>query len=1003
MKFTEKRLVEDYIIEQLDNSGWKFIPAEDLERESLEEPLLLSNLVRSLERLNHNLGITEEEIKAVLNELKFAASGIEGAKKILNFYKFGIPVKFEKDRVVKFVQLFDHVNFLKNEYIISRQVHFQGKERIITDIILFINGIPLVDIECKNPASIGESWVNAYEQIKDYEKTVPELYKYIQFGLAAEAVARYFPIVPWVDDVRTYEWRTPGKDSIDSVLDMLNPASFSDILRNLFFLRVEMGSATKVITRYMQYQATNKMTDRVIQNLSGKEDKNKGLIWHWQGSGKTLTMIFAAHKLYFEKSLRNPSIFFIVDRVELEGQLSDEFNALEIVKPEVIGSISALKRILRYDDYRGKRGLFILLIHKFQPEEILAVQKELEEVSQSKETIMIRRNVIAFVDEGHRTQYGLLAAQMKAVFKNAFFFAMTGTPIAKKGRDTYSEFSYPPEEDYLDRYFITDSIKDGFTVRIAYQPRLEKDVHLKKDLLDGFLDSEFEEIPDEYQENVKKEVQKRLNAVNLFLEDPQRIAIIAADIVKHFQENLDGIFKALVVAGSQEACAIYKKEIDHHLPSNYSDVVLAYQKKDRRRREHLEHYIAEARARYGQRDFQDIRMDFIEKYKEEEYPKILIVTDMLLTGFDVPALQTMYLDKPLKEHRLLQAVARTNRPYKGIKEAGMIIDYVGVLKEFKRALAMYSREDIQGALLDRKALEEEFWQKLKDTLVLFLEVPQDFSRESLYKAFEVITSDKQTEEMFQNNYKVLRKLFELLGPAEVKLEFLTQYKWLSAVYAYYQKVVRQSSVEDRLVRTYLKKTIQFAHESTEIKELEKGLPIIAFDEFYLEKLEEKVKSREEKAANILFTLNRFVLVDRHKNPVFESIAEKVERLLNLWKEKIKNYELIFTEGTEAIRTIHEMLARQKALDFSDMEYAMLLELEKKVQEEEELVNQIKDFSLKISPSLFLGWIHQVTARKEVEREVRRFVRGIKSRYRLSFEEMNKLHNKLVECIKNYGT
>lgn len=1003
MNFTEKRLVEDYLIEKLGENGWKFIPAEDLERESLEEPLLLSNLVRSLEKLNHNLGITEEEIKAVLNELKFAASGIEGAKKILNFYKFGIPVKFEKDRVVKFVQLYDHSDFSKNEYIISRQVHFQGKDRIITDIILFLNGIPLVNIECKNPASIGESWINAYEQIKDYEKTVPELYKYIQFGVAAEAVARYFPIVPWMDDVRTYEWRAPEKDSIDSVLDMLHPDSFSDILLNFFFLRVEMGSATKVITRYMQYRAANKMADRVIQNLSGKEDKNKGLIWHWQGSGKTLTMIFAAHKLYFEKSLRNPSIFFIVDRVELEGQLFEEFNALEIVKPEIIGSISALKKILRYDDYRGKRGLFILLIHKFQPEEILTVQKELEEASQSKETIMTRRNVIAFVDEGHRTQYGLLAAQMKAVLKNAFFFAMTGTPIAKKGRDTYSEFSYSPEEDYLDRYFIIDSIKDRFTVRIAYQPRLEKDVHLKKDLLDSFLDSEFEEIPDEYRENVKKEVQKRLNAVNLFLEDPQRIAIIAADIAQHFQENLDGRFKALVVAGSQEACAIYKKEIDRHLPSNYSDVVLAYQKKDRRRREHLEFYVAEARARYGQRDFQDIRKDFIEKYKEEEHPKILIVTDMLLTGFDVPALQTMYLDKPLKEHRLLQAVARTNRPYKGIKEAGMIIDYVGVLREFKRALAMYSREDIQGALLDRKDLEEEFLQKLKDTLVLFLEVPQDFSRDSLYKTFEVITSDKQTEEMFQSNYKALRKLFELLGPAEVKLEFLTQYKWLSAVYAYYQKLALQSSIEDRLVRTYLKKTIQFAHESTEIKELEKGLPVIAFDEFYLEKLEEKVKSREEKAANILFTLNRFVLVDRHKNPVFESIAEKVERLLKLWKEKIKNYELIFADGTEAIRIVHEMLARQKALGFSDMEYAVLLELEKKIPEEEELVNQIKDFSSKISPSLFLGWIHQVTAKKDVEREVRRFVRGIKSRYRLSFEEMNILHNKLVDCIKKYGT
>ena len=1002
MSFTEKSLVEDHILQKLKDKGWTYTPAENLERESFEEPLLNSNLVRALEKLNRNLSITEEEIKKVINELKLLSTGIEGAKKVLNFLKFGVPIKFDKDRIVKFVRLIDHEIPEKNEFICTRQVRFQGRDQIRTDIILYVNGIPLVNIECKNPANIAETWMNAYTQIKDYEKSVPELYKYVQIGVAAANIARYFPIVTWADEVRTHEWKTPEMDSIGSLIEILARETLLDIVRNFLFFRVEMGNATKVISRYMQYRAANRMVDRVHLNLNEKDKKNKGLIWHWQGSGKTLTMIFASHKLYFSSFLGNPTLFFMVDRIELEDQLYQEFNALDIAKPEIIGSITALKKILCYDDYRGKRGLFIVLIHKFRPEELRLLQMELEEVSKHKETIMTRRNVVAFIDEGHRTQYGLLAGQMKAILKKAFFFAMTGTPIAKHGRDTYSEFSYPPEESYLDRYFITDSIKDGFTVKIAYQPRLEKDVHLRKELLESFLKSEFEEIPEQFRENVKEEVRKRLNVIRLVLEDPQRIKVIAQDIAEHFKENMNGKFKALVVAGSREACAMYKGELDKHFPAKYAEVVVTYDKKDRGKRKNLFKYVVESRARYGNRDFKDIRKDYVGKFKEDDFPRMLIVTDMLLTGFDVPILQTIYLDKPLKEHRLLQAVARTNRPYKGIKEAGMVIDYVGVLKEFKKALAMYSVDDIKGALLNLEELKEEFMDVLKDMLVMFLEIPQEYTRESLLKAVELITLDTRSEDEFVTFYKKLRKLFELLGPSELKVEFFEEYKWLSGVYSYYLKLVRQKTDDEAYIRKYFDKTVKFVHEATEIKELEQDQPIIAFDEFYLEKLEERIKSMEEKAANILFVLNRLVLVDRHKNPIYESIIDKVERLLEMWKEKNRDYERIYTKGKETFGIIQNLLARQQSLGFSDMEYSLLLELEKQIDGKEELPGKVKDFSAKIERLLFSGWIHQVTVKKEVERELRRFVRGLKAKYGLSMEEMNDLHHRLIENIKNYG-
>ncbi|OYD16055.1 hypothetical protein CH333_04460 [candidate division WOR-3 bacterium JGI_Cruoil_03_44_89] len=1026
MKFTEKSIVEDHIVQQLQAKGWQFVPADELEREGFEEPLLIPNLIRAIQRINKGLDVGDEEINKVLNELKLTVGGIEGAKRILNFYKFGVPIKFEKERVVKYVQLFDYgkdgiatpsarndivgeeiashklAMTGNNEFIVSRQVYYNGKDKIRTDIMLYINGIPLVNIECKNPTEIGVSWYDAYRQIKDYENTVPELYKYVQIGIAAESKAKYFPVVPWQDTVYTGEWRENSKNSIESLIEMLSKEKLLDIIKNYLFFRIEFGNAEKVITRYMQYRAANKMVDRVIRNLCGEGKKNKGLVWHWQGSGKTLTMIFAANKLYYLNEMENPTIFFIVDRLELKEQLSDEFYSMDILKPEVIGSANELKEVLSYDDYRGKRGVFITLIHKFRPDELSDLQKELERVSENKQTIMNRRNVIAFVDEGHRSQYGILAAQMKAILKNSFFFALTGTPISKPkyGRDTYLEFSYPEEEElYLDRYFIVDSIRDGFTVKIVYQPRLEE-LHLKKDMLDTFLEVELEEIPENLRDEVEEKIKERLNTINVILEDDRRVNTIAEDIANHFKENVDGKFKALVVAASRTACVKYKKALDKHLPSEYSEVVMTSERDDK---EIIYGYVKEARERYGGEEYKSMLKKIIEKFREDDYPRILIVTDMLLTGFDAPILQYMYLDKPLKEHRLLQAIARTNRPYKDLKEAGVVIDYVGVLKEFKRALEMYSTEDIEYVLSDFDYLREEFENLIKDFEYIFGELLLNYERETLLKTIEIITSEEKKEEEFIQKYRKLRKLFELLGPDEIKLRYFEIYKWLSSIFTYYMKVVNRKPGINAYIQKYYDKTLKYIHRTTEVEKLEKELPIISFDEDYLRKLEEKVKSKKEKAANILFTLQRLVLVDRHRNPIYESVSERVEKMLELWRQKTKDYELLYTEGVKILSELNSLTERQRNLGLSDLEHAALLILEKKFGSDEALINDIKELNKNLQESMFPGWPTQVTIRKSIERKVRRFVRGFRTKYNLSLTDIDLLHKKLIDSVVNYGS
>lgn len=1000
--FTEKSAIEDYLIEKLQSKGWQFVPADELERESLEDPLLLS-LPRALKRNNQSLGVGEEETRQVINELKLKSTGIDAAKDIINYFKFGVPVKLEKERIVVRARLFDFENIKNNELIVSRQVYYKSTDNTIrVDLILYANGIPIVIIECKSPVSLSVSWYDGYKDIKDYEKQIPELFKYLQIGAAVEKVAKYFPIVPWQDEaIEINEWRGPDKDSVDSLIEMLSPSVLLDILKHFLFFKFKFGNATKILPRYMQYRSANKIADRVLDNLAGKADKNKGLIWHWQGSGKTLTMIFAAYKLFLNKKLENPSLFFVVDRDELEEQLYQDFVSLNIPSPRKISSVAELKKVIMHDNLRGERGIFITLIHKFNPQEFNEFTKELLNVSKDRETILTRKNIVAFIDEGHRSQYGVLSSQMKTILQNAFFFSFTGTPISKEGRNTFAEFSYPAEENYLDKYFIKESLNDGFTVKIAYQPRLEEDVHLKKDLLDTFLKEELDELPEELKAGVEERIKEKLDTIKVFLENPDRIRKICQDIALHFKDNLDGKFKAMIVAGSRKACVIYKEILDELLPREYSEVVITYAQKEHLKE--IEDYHNELTNRFPGLYDNEIKKAVVDKFKEEVYPKILIVTEMLLTGFDAPILQVMYLDKPLKEHRLLQAIARTNRPFKNLKDCGLVIDYVGVLKEFERAFKLYSKEDLTGVLFDFEKLRQEFAELIRKCASFFKDTPKnDFSRETLLKAFETITSDEETTKEFIYSVKLLRRKFELLGPDIIKANLFEDYKWFVAIYNYYQMLTARTEEDvERYADIYFEKTVKYIHQTAEIQNLKKNTPVIAFDSDYLQKLEEKIKTKEEKTANIVFTLNRMVLVDRYSNPVYETLSDRVQRILEKWRDKTKDYESIYREGVKIVEEINALSARQKELGLTDLEYSVLLILEKRFPQVNWL-NDIKELTNVIKDKLFPGWTLQKTVMKEVERDIRRFLRKYVASYNIDLAEIDNLSRQIKDNFEEYG-
>lgn len=294
---------EEPMAKKLESLGWKFIPSDKL-IDNHSEPLIVPILKSTIRKINN---VKDEEVEDVINYLKTRFFDVEGCKAVLEALKHGVAIKDKETGIVKRIKLIDYENLENNEFIFSRQVYYRGLKANIPDIVLYINGIPIVLIECKK---MTKSWKEAYSQIKRYEEEIPELFKYVQISIAYADRAVYFPNVRWLKDVPAYEWQE---------LEFLKKAILLDILRYFVFYREDKGEWTKVLPRYMQYRAANRIVDRAVKYARGEGDRNKGLIWHWQGSGKTLTIIFAAYKL--REALGNPTIFFIIDRVELQDQL----------------------------------------------------------------------------------------------------------------------------------------------------------------------------------------------------------------------------------------------------------------------------------------------------------------------------------------------------------------------------------------------------------------------------------------------------------------------------------------------------------------------------------------------------------------------------------------------------------------------------------------------------------------------------------------------------------
>lgn len=973
MVFTEKGTVEDFIVKEMSEKlGWKYIGAAEMgmrRGDDFEEPLVIGDLKQSLRRIN-KAELTDADLDFVIVNLRTIPSNIDGIRRFMDVLRNGLLVPLQKENKERVIKLIDFREPENNEFIVSNQYRVEGiKGNIRADVVLIINGIPLALIETKNPTLEMVDWADAYKQIKRYEEQVPDLFKYVQFSIATDGIeTKYFPnafleegkdlLSVWKDP---YPFKKEDfKEDIlkISVYGILSKPNFLKILENYVFVKKDRKKATKIITRYMQFRASDRIFNRVIGSLTGGRNGKFGLIWHWQGSGKTYSMAFSAWRLLNSPEAANPSVFVMVDRKDLEEQILKDFAFLDI-PIEKVGSIKELIEILKWGR-EGKRGIFLITIEKFSPGEFLQLEKAGNKIE------IERENVIVLADEVHRTHYGKFGTMMRSVFKNAFIFGFTGTPLSKTERNTFQKFC-PKSEFYLDRYSMLDAQADGFTVPISYKARLPQ-YHLNSQQLREFAEFEEREVKTLSSEE-QRELSKKVEPIREVLKDRDKIKEIAKDIAEHFKEVVEPTdLKAMIVTVDREACILFKEAIDKLLPPSYSEVVMTPDVN----RKTIRDYFQILHDRRGSKDDKEI----IEKIKDDflgkEEPKILIVTDMLITGFDAPNLWTMYMQKPLKEHRILQAIARTNRPFLN-KKFGLIVDYIGILSELEAAFEAFEASDARDlkiVIRDLTTERQNFERLISNALDIFKGIRREDTHESLEGALNRLV-DSETAKKFEALIRDLMRSYEMLRGEAFLKDYLRDYGWLIRIYVAYNKKFKKADVDELKIEMLSKKTRMLIQQTIDLKDIEKKYPTVTIDENYLRALKKSGSKGMGAAIDIAANLRHEAGFYRN-SPFFINLVREVEATY----EKLRDKKLETEKGIKKLREFCEKVAdwKREMGEIGEEKYPIYEAIKLVLPDLDK--NKVIDFVDELQAHLenkklvFPGWQLQRDVRRKVKEEIR---------------------------------
>lgn len=896
----EYTLVEKPIIELLTSAyGYHYVaPSQHeamrgvRENEVFFTPLLIDALVR----------INDIPISAA-KSIAAEFVGVSDNERWLDIMRGDLSRHIEGEESHRTIRVVDFDNAENNHFAVTNQLKIHGAKHCKPDLILYLNGIPVVVLEAKSPLAPTSGTFKAVSQIQQYEENIPRLFAPNLFNIATNDLTLLYGATGAPSQFWS-AWRDPwprkaaefSDASAQGVYSLLSPERLLDILAHFIIFETRDGKTTKKMCRYQQYRAVNKMVDRIVGADSQQGDARQGLIWHTQGSGKSLTMVFAALKLKFHRGiqserLENPNLLVITDRKALHEQISKTFAACGLPNPQEATSKNKLRELLG-GGAAGNAGemagrTVISTIFKFQKDELglKSLDKNERKEALAKMEIPGSGSWILMVDEAHRTQEKDLGAYLRAVLPNAVRFGFTGTPVKKGDKDTFRNFGVMGES-YLDKYGIQDAVNDGATVPVYYQGRMTE-WHIEGAELDILFDQYF---ANESEERIAELRERGVTRGDLARFRP-RIEKIAYDLWTHYRTHVmpDG-FKAQVVAVDRPACAVYKEELDRVIASTLVSLEGLSEEEARAQAAAMSVCIYSA----GQHDQQDhpelVRYqlddqqvkDAVKNFNEKDNPKILIVCNKLLTGFDAPVEQAMYLDSPLADHNLLQAIARTNRTWKGAKTHGTIVDYIGVSKNLAKALAAYNDDDIAGALTNEDELYADLQNAHREVMLLL----QDASRTGDPKADAMgavyLLQAEDTWFDFLGKANAFLVAYGALSPDPRVFMFKADLKFVGSIIPYGKQIIDASEAPVDW-RQYSEKIREILHLHLKVTGLHTVTKLRSMsEEAFWEDFSTNAKGKDLKTAAVkkLVELKKETSERAEKNPArYEKFSQRVQELI----------------------------------------------------------------------------------------------------------------------------
>ena len=854
--FNEENTIEQMLINAAAQRGWIYVEPKFVPRLP-DEVLVVEWLLEALLRLNP---ITPEQAEQVIYKLRAAITsgsqpdGLVDAndqfRKLLfeeNSYPFGengdnINIRFFSDGKDKDGKEYRNRCIVTNQWEYPR-LSKEGGKRL--DLVFVINGIPMVIGEAKTPVRPQVTWADGANDIMHYQKSIPEMFVPNILSFASEGKELQYAGIgcpidkwgPWFAD----EKRLHGSllHVQHNYLEFIDPDRLLDIYRFYsVFTGTSNGQKIKIVCRYQQYLGGEAIVQRVLNTYRNGKGPKKGLIWHFQGSGKSWLMVFAAQKLRLLQDLKSPTVLIVDDRVDLEDQITGDFTRAEIPNVEGIESKSELETKIH------QRKILITTIFKFGD---LVDGQILDE----------RDNIILLMDEAHRTQEGDLGKKMRTALPNAFFFGLTGTPINRNDHNTFVCFGAEEDEyGYISKYTFQDSVSDGATLELNF-----KTVPVEMHLDETKLQEEFDALTDQISEEDKNELVRRTSVEAFFTAD-KRINDVCRYIVNHFHEYVEPTgMKAQVVVYNRDCCVKYKKALDALLGTDDQTTIVMHTAGDK-----ADEYQPYKRNRSEEKKL-------LDQFRDPLSPlKFVIVTSKLLTGFDASILQCMYLDKPMKNHTLLQAICRTNRKYNESKKCGLIVDFVGVFEDVAKSLA-FDEESIKTIVKNMDEIKSLIPTFMQESLEFFPGVDRTVGGWEGLTAAQQCLKDEGIKTNFARHFARLSKAWEIISPDEFLASYSNDYTWLAQVY----QSVRPVSGGNLIWTLLGAKTIEIIHNNIDTIDIGTPLEDLVVDADIIDSVLEDEKKIQKKIVEVEKML-RLRLGEHTGDPKFKQFAEKLDEL-----------------------------------------------------------------------------------------------------------------------------